>query len=220
MKKQNGYTLIEITIALTVASALIFLIISFMTNSMVEYARANTRSELLGEAQVALDIMSNDTRLSGNADANNRWPDQNSPGAPGDEFSWTSDDDTLILATAVEDSNDEIIFADPALYISEKNNNVYFLQDNKLYKRTLASTVEGNTAKTTCPTGSATQECPADKILLNNVLDFEVKYFNDQNQEVIPTSARSIEVYVKLEKSEYSQPVSAEYTTRMVFRND
>lgn len=220
MKGERGFTLVETIIALSVTTILILVIINFMTNSIVEYARAGARAELLNEAQIALDIATNDTRLSGNADQNNRIPDANAPGAPSNEFSWTSDSDTLILATAAEDSNRDIIFADPALYISEKNNNVYFLNNGTLYKRTLASDVDGNTAKTTCPAALATQSCPADKPLLTNVSEFIVRYYNDQNQEVSPANARSIEVYVKLEKTEYGQPVSIDYTTRMVFRND
>jgi hypothetical protein len=56
--------------------------------------------------------------------------------------------------------------------------------------------------------------------MLENVEAFTVRYYNDQNQEVAPTSARSIEVYVKLARNQYQQQVSTDYTTRMVFRND
>lgn len=219
MKRQSGFTLVESIIALTVTSILVFIIISFMTNSLVGYARANTRSDLLNEAQVALDIIGRDIRLSGNADTNNRWPDAYAPAAP-DDFSWTSDQDTLILATAAEDENRNIIFADPAEYISEKNNNIFFIENNKLYKRVLASPVTGNSAATTCPSAQATPACPADKELLSNITSYTVTYLNEQNQEVIPTEARSIEISVTLLKTQYSQPVSVDYTTRMVFRND
>ena len=219
MKKQSGFTLVESIIALTVTSILVFIIISFMTNSLVGYARANTRSDLLNEAQIALDVIGRDIRLSGNADTNNRWPDAYAPAAP-DEFSWASDQDTLILATAAEDADRNIIFADPAEYISEKNNNIFFVEANKLFKRVLASPVTGNSAATTCPSSQATPTCPADKELLSNITSFAVTYLNEQNQEVIPTEARSIEISVVLQKDEYSQPVSVEYTTRMVFRND
>jgi prepilin-type N-terminal cleavage/methylation domain-containing protein len=125
MKNSRGFTLVETIIALAVTSMLMFIIINFMTNSIVQYAVVNARADLLNEAQAALDIMADDTRLSGNADANNRIPDVYAPLAPTDELSWASDNDTLVLATAVEDINGNIVFADPALYISEKNNYVY-----------------------------------------------------------------------------------------------
>lgn len=220
MKNSRGFTLVETIIALSVTSVLVFIIINFMTNSIVQYAVVDARASLLNEAQAALDIMANDTRLSGNADANNRLPDLNAPGAPDNEFSWSSDADTLILATAVEDQEGNIVFADPALYISEKNNYIYYLADRKLYKRTLAAPDVANKQITSCPPDEATAECPTDRMLLENVETFTVRYYNDQNQEVAPTSARSIEVYVKLARDQYQQAVSTEYTTRMVFRND
>lgn len=216
----KGFTLIETIIALTVTSLLIFIIINFMTNSIVQYSVTEARASLLNQAQNGLDVIGNDIRLSGNADAKNRWEDTNAPGAPTDLFSWTSDNDTLVLATAVEDASSNIIFADPALYISEKNNNVYFISNGKLFKRTLASPVAGNTRTTTCPEQNASPACPADRELLSNVETFSVKYFNDQNQEVTPTDARSIELFVKLAQNKYNQQISTEYTTRMVFRND
>ncbi len=220
MRSSKGFTLVETIIALSVTSLLIFIIINFMTNSIVQYSIVEARSQLLGEAQAALDLIGNDVRLSGNADANNRWDDAHAPDAPANLLSWVSDDDTLVLATAVEDTAGNIIFADPALYISEKNNLIYYLNNGTLYKRTLASPVAGNNATTTCPPPSATQNCPSDREILTHVDTFTVRYFNDQNQEVTPTAARSIEIYVKLQDTKYKQAISVDYETRMVFRND
>lgn len=220
MKNSRGFTLVETIIALSVTSVLIFLIINFMTNSIVQYAITEARSTLLNEAQSGLEVIGDDIRLSGNADANNRWQDANAPGAPDNLLSWASASSTLVLATAVENADGDVIFADPAQYISEKNNNIYFVQDRKLYKRTIASDVEGNTVRTTCPASQATATCPADRQLLENVETFTVRYYNAQNNEVTPTDARSIELYVKLQDTKYKQVVSTEYTTRMVFRND
>lgn len=217
---QSGFTLVESIVALIVTSALIFIIIGFMTASIVQYAKTEMRSNLLNEAQIALDIISNDTRLSGNADEFNRWPDANAPGAPNDQLSWQSDNDTLILATAAEDSDGNIIFADPHLYISEKNNNVYFLDGTNLYKRSLASPIADNTATNTCPKEAVLEDCPADRHLLSNVRSLTIRYYNDQNQEVEPTDARSIEIQTVLGRMVYGSEVSVEYTTRMVFRND
>ncbi len=220
MKSDKGFTLVETIIALTVTSLLIFIIINFMTNSIVQYSTTEARAQLLGEAQSALDLIGDDIRLSGNADANNRWEDAHAPEAPGNLLSWASDSDTLVLATAVEDNNGNIIFADPALYISEKNNIIYYLEGDILYKRSLASPVAGNSTATSCPPAAASPTCSADREILTNVDTFTVRYYNDQNQEVTPTAARSIELYVKLQDTKYNQAVSVEYSTRMVFRND
>ncbi len=220
IKNEKGFTLVETVIALAVSALLIFTIIDFMTNSLVRYAVANARAGLMNQAQASLDIIGNDIRLSANADDDNRWQDTNAPGAPSNLFSWQSNSTTLILATAAENTSGDIIFSDPAQYISAKNNNIYFLTGGVLYKRTIAATVANNGAKTSCPSSIATALCPADRKMLTNVKTFSFKYFNDTGQEVTPTDARSIEMHVTLEEKQYGEPVSVDYTTRMVFRND
>lgn len=219
MKKlqESGYTLVEVTIALVVTGVLIFSILNFTTNTLVQYSETEARSSLLSEAQTALDIANNDIRLSASADQNNRWEDDN---APGDVYGWESDGNTLVLATAAEDGNGEILFADPSEYISEKNNIVYFVDNGSLYKRVIAAPVSGNSATTTCPAAEATAGCPADKELLDDVNSFSVDYLDDAGNEVAPTSARSVELNLELYTEEFSKPISVNYTTGMVFRND
>jgi prepilin-type N-terminal cleavage/methylation domain-containing protein len=213
----KGYTLVEVTIALTVTSILFLAIINFMTNTMAQYAAASARSELLSEAHTAVDIVVNDVRLSASAEETNRWPDDN---APGGEFGWESDSNTLVLATAAEDSNRDILFDDPAEYISYKNNVIYFLSNDSLYKRVLAAPVAGNSEETTCPEAQASASCPADNVMLRNISSFNVKYLDGAENEVTPSNARSIEVTIGRYTEEYSRPISVSYTTRMVFRND
>jgi hypothetical protein len=101
-----------------------------------------------------------------------------------------------------------------------KNNIVYFVSNKTLYKRTLAANANGNRATTSCPAATATQACPADKELLNNVTAFTVTYLDGDNQAVTPTNARAIELRITASRVLYKQTQSASYTTRMVFRND
>lgn len=215
----HGFTLVETAISITLSGLLIAIIIAFMLNGLTRYGIANARSELLNDAQSALDVTTTDIRLSANADANNRWDDTNSPGAPSDTLSWESSSSILVLATAAQDTSGNIIFSDASKYISAKNNIIYFVSDRKLYKRVLAAPVTGNSTKTTCPSASATTSCPADKLLISNVDTFTVKYFDSQNVEVSADTARSVELYIKLKVVRYPQSVFAEYKTRMAFRN-
>jgi prepilin-type N-terminal cleavage/methylation domain-containing protein len=219
MKKlqEKGYTLIEVTIALVVTGVLIFSILNFTVNTLVQYAETEVRSRMLSEAQIALDIANNDIRLSASADDSNRWPDDN---APNNEFGWQSDSDTLVLATAAEDNDGNILFADPSEYISHKNNIVYYISSGSLYKRVIAAPAAGNSATTTCPPAEATESCPADKELMQDVETFVVKYIDGIGNEVSPTNARSIELSVELYTERFSRPISVNYTTGMVFRND
>lgn len=213
----KGFTVVELAIAISVTGILLALIFGFMTNSLQQYSNDTNRANLLNSAQTGFEVITNDIRLSANADEKNRWPDAH---APSGDFSWESDSDTLVLATAVEDNNGNIIFADPANYISQKNNVIYFLQNDTLYKRVIAAPDANNSQKTTCPSAQASTSCPADKVILQNVKEFQIKYIDEKNSEVAPTEARSVELYAKLEKKAFAEPVTVDYRTRMVFRND
>jgi type II secretory pathway component PulJ len=214
---QIGFTIVELAVTIVVMGILLTLVFGFMTGSLQQYSNDTNRANLLNSAQSGFSIITNDIRLSASADTNNRLPDLN---GPGDNYSWASDSDTLVLATATEDNDGNIIFADPPNYISQKNNVVYFLQDGTLYRRVLAAPVANNADQTTCPASQASSSCPADKAILTNIKEFSIKYIDEQNNEVTPTDARAIELYAKLEKKAFSEPVTVDYTTRMVFRND
>ncbi len=206
-----GYTTVELAIAISVVSILSVILFVFFANNMTQYAIANARADLQNEAQITLDSINEDIRLSANADENNRWPDEHAPSAT-NMFSWQSDSDTLILATAAEDRQSNILFSDPSEYISWKNNNIYYMSGNVLYRRTLAAPVENNKSRSTCP---------ADKVLLNSKVDkFIIRYIDGSGQQVAPADARSIELEIGLSRNVYRQTISSEYITRMVFRND
>jgi Tfp pilus assembly protein PilV len=215
-----GFTLVEALVSLVVTTAMVLVITNYMLGGIEQTTLALNRDTLIKETEQSLDLMANDIRLSANADQNNRWADANSPGGTGYQFGWTSECSTLVLATAAQDQSGNIIFSDAKNYITQKNNLVYFVQNGTLYKRTIAAPVSGNSAKTSCPAASASASCPADKALLHNVSSFGITYLDGQNQSVTPTDARSAEVHVVVTKKVFGQPVNADYTTRMVFRND
>lgn len=217
---ENGFSIVELTVVITVTTILILIIGTFLLNNLQQSTLATAKSNMLHEAQHSLDLAANDIRLSATADTSNRWPDTNSPDGSSNPLSWESNDDTLVLASAAEDSSGTVIFTDAKNYITEKNNIVYFVRDGTLYKRTIASTAPNNSAKTTCPADQATAECPADKKLLNNVTEFGVSYKDGEDNAVAPSSARSIELDVTVSKPMYQKDISVSYTTRMVFRNE
>lgn len=218
---QQGVTLVELLISCLVITVISLLMMNFMANWLQQNAQTQGRATLLSNAQNALDQIGNDIRLSAAADQNNRWQDANAPSAPSNLFSWQSSASTLILASAVIDKSGNVVFSDPANYTSQKNNLIYFVKNNILYRRTLAASVANNSVSTTCPMAKVTSTCPADLVLATNITNFTVKYYDATNTQVTPTNARSIELSaVTLQKTIYNKPVSISYTTRMVFRND
>lgn len=216
----KGFTLVEVTIALTISGAIIGTIIMFMMSSLTNFATTTTRGYLMDQAQLGLDVLNNDIRLAGSADLHNRWQDSNAPGAPGNLLSWTGNNTTLILATAAEDPAGSILFSDPSQYVSHKNNSIYYLNNGTLYKRTLAASVTGNKARTSCPPPSATDTCPADRAILENVTNFSVRYLDGSNNTVIPENARSVEASITLQERKYGRDITVSQTTRTVFRNE
>ncbi len=217
-KVQQGFTVLEMLVAATVAGMIIVLMMTFMANSLATNARDTARADMLREVQLTLDNVGREIRLSANADERNRWEDDNAPDSS-NPYSWESNDNTLILATAALDSNKDVIFADPLHYISSKNNNIYFVRNATLYKRVLADPIDGNTATTTCPP-NPNDDCPDDRALIHDVKNFSVRYFDNQDNEVDPSLAQSIELTIEVEKIKYNQTINASFTTRTVFRNE
>ncbi len=216
-KDNTGFTLVELAVATAITGILIIVIMGFATNSFAQISVDSARSDLLRESQLSLDVLTQDARLSSNSYQESNILDVN---APGGSQRWTGDSSTLVLATAAQDRDKNIIFADALQYTSEKNNKVYFVNNKTLYRRTLAANVDDNTASTTCPKNKANASCPSDTVLANNVTGFSVKYLGGTGEEVDPDDAKSVEVTLKLSVRKYSRDIKAEYTTRTVFRNE
>lgn len=214
----DGVTLIEMMVATAIVSIVAVLTLNFLVDKVIDNQIQSARSDLLREAQQALDTMGSDVRHSANVDDQNRWPDDNAPNGPTDPYSWSSDDKTLILARPASDTNGDFIYQDPFAYITHKDNLVYFVDDQTLYRRTIAADVSGNDATTSCPPG--TTGCPSDSILARNVTSHTFQYFDAQDNEVSPTDARSVRVTITLGRSIYNRNLEVTYQTRWVFRNE
>lgn len=212
---EHGFTLVELSVATAVTGILIVVIMGFAINSFAQISIDSARSDLLREAQISLDTVTQDVRLSSNAYEVSSLLDDNAPEG-GD--TWEGGANVLVLATAAQDRDRNIIFADPLSYTSEKNNRIYFVNNGTLYRRTLAAEVEDNAVSTSCPSNQS--GCPRDSKLADNVKSFTIRYFDGNNNEVSPNDARSIEATLELEVRKFSQTLHAEYTTRTVFRNE
>lgn len=218
---QDGYTLIELMVATVVASIILIGIMSFLITTLVNNSIRSARADLLREAQLALDVMVLDVRTSANVDPNNRIEDDNSPDAIATGgLGWESDANTLVLASAAQDTGGNIVFADAGHYTTEKNNIIYYLDNSTLFKRTIATDITNNAMTTSCPPDLATEDCPADRLSVKDVQSLVFRYYDATNTEVAPASARSVEATLTLQKTKYGRDVSVTYSTRMVFRNE
>lgn len=217
-RAQGGFTLTELVVATAIVSLLLVMVMTFLTNTVVDSQRKSARSDILRDAQAALDTIGNDIQLSSGADEVNRWPDDHSPGAPTDPYSWVSDADTLVLASPALNASDELIYLDPFAYITYKNNLVYFVENNVLYRRTLAANVADNKAVTSCPDGVL--GCPADSIRISNVDSIGFEYLDENNANVDPSAARSIKVTLTIADNVFGQDISLTESLQMVFRNE
>ncbi|HEY1063762.1 MAG TPA: prepilin-type N-terminal cleavage/methylation domain-containing protein [Candidatus Saccharimonadales bacterium] len=218
-RNQAGFTAVEVLVAVTTTTIVVIVIANFMMHSVRTSTLETAKADMLHEVQLTLDAVAMDVRMSGNADQNNRNPDANSP-VPSNQFGWASNSSTLVLARAATTTGGSIIFSDPANYVTTKNNVVYFVSGGTLYKRIIAASASGNSAKTSCPADKATASCPADRVLLHNVSEFQVTYVDGDDHSVSPTNARSVEIKLTASRTKVKQAQQVSHTTRMVFRND
>lgn len=216
-RAQGGYTLVELLVTMILIGILSIGIVAFFTGWAQIESLAQSRSDLLTTAENALDTITNDIKLSGSVDDNNRWADTY---APGGSYGWTSGSQVLVLAKIATDSSNTVIYSDASKYITQKDNAVYFLSGKTLYRRTLKSSSANDAAVTTCPAADASASCPADTVIATGVSNFSVSYYDASENIVAPSSARSVQLSITITSSVGGRPASATYATRMVFRND
>lgn len=216
---RRGYSLVELVVATAIISILTILIMSFLVDKFVENAQVNARANLQLQTQLTLDLLNRDLKHSANVDSQNRWADNYSPTSPGNNFGWVSDSSTLILAIPAQDASGSIIYEDPHVYISYKDNLVWFLEGSTFYKRILAADTPGNDATTTCPAG-AEPSCPADVKLADNVVSVNFSYFDANDNEVSATDARSMSVTMVVRNRVFGRDIEVSETIRTVFRNE
>lgn len=214
----RGVTLIELVVSTAVLSLLIILTMTFLVNKYVENAVTNARSDLQLQTQLTLDLLNRDLKYAANVDEENRWADENAPSSPTDNFSWESDADTLILATPAVDDDNNVLYEDPNAYVSYKDNFIYFLEEGKLFRRTIAAETANNANTTTCPDGVS--GCPADSELAHIIDEFSLAYYDSNDQVVTAASARSVEITLRVHRSIFGRDVEIEQSIRTVMRND
>lgn len=217
-KHQSGFTIVELTVSIIIVGILSITLASFIETWLQASTLAQDRANLLNDSESAMDTVTNDIALSGSAEVNNRWPDANGPS--GNQYGWASSSSVLVLAKVARDNSNNIIFSDPAEYVSQKDDVIYYLSGTTLYRRTLASSSSNDAATTTCPPADATSSCPADLTVATGVSNFSLAYYNEDGTTADPSDARSVQISLTLHTVIDSKTISESYSTRMVFRNE
>ncbi|HEY4963150.1 MAG TPA: type II secretion system protein [Candidatus Saccharimonadales bacterium] len=215
--KEAGFTLVETLVVMIIMGVIGLMLSTFIYTWLQAATLAQNRASLLDTAESSMNTITTDVQLSGDVDTNNRWADAYGPGG---QYGWTSGSQVLILAKAATDSSNNILFSDPAKYISQKDNDIYYLSGSNLYRRTLSAGVANDAAVTTCPPANASASCPADKLIARAVTSLSFSYIDSGGNTTTPTSARSVQVSLTLTKTQNARSITASYSTRMVLRNE
>lgn len=206
---QRGYTLLELLIAMTVIGILSAVMINFLLGNLISSLREEAQADLQSNTKLAADNITSVIRSAQTVEDTNSITDSNQPAG------WTSDSDTIVLAVPALDSDGEPIYTDSSQNTVYSNNAIYYVQDNKIWRRTLANpNAPDNAATTTCPPESATQACPADVSIVGDIASLNVDYFIDP-----PSEAEKVKLTLERQKTVFSKVIKSIVTTTTTMRN-
>lgn len=221
---QNGFSLLELLISITMIGVLALVISDFFVQRLIDYNRNFIITILQTNTKQAVDTMEKDIKLAQKVEASNQWPDDNSPGAPANKYSWvsnTSTPATLVLAVPSRDSSGNIIYADGLHTQLQTDDVVYYVDANSiLYRRLIANPVVGNLSVTTCPPASASPSCPADAKVVEDIASLAVGYFDLTNTSTAtPTSAGAVQITLQQSRTKFGRTYVSKLTSQATLRN-
>lgn len=221
---QSGYSLVELLIAISMVSVLALIVSQFYVNRLIDYNRTFVITVLQSNTKQAVDTMEGDIKFATRVSANNQWPDSNSPSAPSNLYSWTSNTSTpatIVLAVPSRDSTGNVIYADGLHTQLQTDDVVYYVNaQNALYRRVIANPITGNASKTTCPPASATASCPADAKVVEDIASLSAVYYDTTNTiTVTPSGAYSIQISLQQTRTKFGRTYVSKLTSQASLRN-
>jgi prepilin-type N-terminal cleavage/methylation domain-containing protein len=222
-RNEAGFSLLELLIAMTFISILAVVMSEFFVRRLIDYNRTFVITSLQTNTKQAVETMESDIKFGTRVLANNQWPDTNSPGAPGNPYSWVSNANTpatVVIAVPSRDSSGNIIYADGLHTQLETNDVIYYISNNILYRRTVANPIAGNAAKTTCPPALATPSCPADAKVVEDIASLAVVYYDLTNTvTTTPAGASSIQITLQQSRTKFGRTFVSRLTSQASLRN-
>lgn len=208
LDNQRGATLLELIMASMMMGFLALVITEFYTQNLVNYARNESQIILQSNTKQAVESISAVIRSATAVQATNNVTDANKPGG------WTSNANTLVLATPALDASKNPIYVDASHTAVWANDTIYYIKDNVLYRRILKnSSAPGNAAVTTCPPESATGPCPADAKVVEDVASLTVDYGGPI------ADAESLKITLTQSRARFGRTYISTLTARSTLRN-
>jgi prepilin-type N-terminal cleavage/methylation domain-containing protein len=215
--KQAGFTLVEITVAVSVMAIVGVVFTGVIAHYFVVISRNNALTEMTINSQNLLRSTVENIRYGNGVRQTNTINDPNSPVG-----GWNTSNTSFVIIIAVPalDASKQYI-VDPGTGSPYMNELVYYKNGKKLMERILANpSAVGNRMHTTCPPASASSTCTADPELADYVKSMVFTLY-DQNGATTPTpaSARSVLITLSMERNAPGNPLNLTNTIRVTLRN-
>lgn len=225
---ESGFTLIELIISTVMIGLIVTIFANFIANSLNNYTRDQTKTELQANTKGAVESVAKDIRQATLVEASNGNPDTNSPSSPSNNYGWTSSvgssnqNATLVLAIPARDASGNLLYQDGLHTQLYTDDVAYYIDATSkiLYRRIIKNpNAAGDAAVTTCPPGYATGTCPADANVVANVANLITTYFDGTNSMIAsPASAQSIQITLNQTRTVGHHTYSSTYTTQATLR--
>lgn len=223
MRDESGFTLLELIVAAAMIGLLAILMSQFYANQLISYNRNFIQTSLQSNTNQAVQTVIKDIKNAQSVETSNKWPDANSPGGSGNQYSWSSSGSVLVLSVPVQDSSGNLIYVDPLHNALQTNDVVYYVNSASkiLYRRVIANPVAGNTAVTTCPPPGS-QTCPQDGKVVEDVAVLTAVYY-DNNKVVLTGSgignATSVQITLQQSRAKFGRTYTSSLTSQGTMRN-
>lgn len=212
-----GFTIVELAIGISVGTVLMLAFMTVMTDYFILITRNNASIDMTTSSQNLLRSTVETLRLSNGVRQTNSITD---PNAPAGGWNTSNANFVIVISTPALDSSHNYII-DPSTGAPYMNELVYYKSGSSLMKRTLANpAAAGNTTMTTCPANQASSSCPADVDLADyfQSMSFNL-YDQDGNTTSDPSSARSVNIDLDMQRSVFGNPISLDNKIRVTLRN-
>ena len=216
-KSEHGFTIVELTIVISVTSIIAVVFLGVITNFFVTITRTNELADMTVNSQNLLRTTVENIRFGNGVETTNTIADPNAPSG-----GWNTSNTSFVIVIpvpALDSSKNWII--DPSTGSPYMNELVYYKSGNSLYERVLANpNATGNALNTSCPASAATTACRADPLLATYVSSMSFTLYDQDNAQTSdPTIARSVFITLTMQRNAPISPLSLSTNIRVTLRN-